>query len=175
LLQAAEHAALPIEFRLPGPEPSAGTAGAIETLLPPEHVEAFLDATRALAAERRFVLRHVTVRRLRQGAGSALGWATREWAGVTLRLDRGQTLGASVHAAEIRRCIHAEAIGRGGSFPARAAHGVSRAQLQACYPQLRTFLAEKRRYDPADRLQNAWYRSVTALLRNAPCESRWGD
>lgn len=175
LLRAAERTALPIEIDLPEPERSGGTSGEIETLLPPEQVAAFLKAARSLAAERRFILRRVTVRRLRQGTAGALGWATREWTGVTLRLESGQTLGASVHAAEIRRCLHAEAIDRGGSFPARAAHGVSRAQLQACYPQLPAFLAEKRRYDPADRLQNPWYRSVTALLRNTPCESRWGD
>lgn len=175
LRRAAERTALPLEIDHPGPERSGGSGGEVETLLPPEQVDAFLQAARSLAAERRFILRRVTLRRLRHGTESTLGWATRAWAGVTLCLDRGQTLGASVHAAEIRRVMHAEAIDRGGSFPARAAHGVSRAQLQACYPQLPAFLAEKRRYDPADRLQNAWYRSVTALLRDAPCESRWGD
>jgi len=173
LLRAAERALPAIEIDLRGSERAGAAASDVEVLLPPERVEEFLHGARRLAAERRFALRRVAVSRLRKGAETALSWATRDWAGVTLRLELGATLGSSVHATEIRRQLHAHAIARDGSFPVRAAHGVSRAQLDACYPQLPAFLAQKRRYDPAERLQNAWYRDVMALLRCDTCDSRW--
>ncbi len=173
LLQAAERASPPLEIVVPGPALTDAVTSEVETLLPPDRVESFQEAAHALAAERRFALRRIAVCRLRKGAETALGWATRDWAGVSVRVETRATLGAYVQTAEICRDLHAEAIARGGSFPARAAHRVSRAQLDACYPQLPAFLAEKRRYDPAERLQNAWYRSVTALMRHPLCDSRW--
>lgn len=173
LLQAAEHALPPLEILAPGPASTDAIASEVETLLPPDQVESFQKAAHALAFERRVTLRRIAVCQLRQGAETALGWATRNWAGVSVRLETRATLGACVQTAEICRALHAEAIARGGSFPARAARRVSRAQLDACYPQLPAFLAEKRRYDPAERLQNAWYRSVTALMRHPVCDSRW--
>ena len=173
LLRAAEHARPGIELDLPGPELGNGIVCQVHTLLPPQQVEGFLQDARALAAERRLVLRRIAVRHLRAGAESALGWAKREWASLTLCLQVRATLGASVHAAEIRRLVHAAAIARGGSFPVSAALEVSPAQLDSCYPDLAAFIAEKRRYDPAERLQNSWYRCVTAMLRNQSCESRW--
>ena len=175
LLRAAERALPAIELDLPGPELGNGTVCEVQTLLPPEQVEDFLEDARILAAERRLALRRIAVRHLRAGAESALGWAKRECVSVTLYLQMRTTLGASVHAAEIRRLVHAAAIARGGSFPVSAAREVSRAQLDACYPELPAFLAEKRRYDPAERLQNSWYRCVTALLRHQSCGSRWGN
>lgn len=174
LLRAAEHVQPAIALDLPGPELANGVACEVESLLPPEQVESFLEAARALAAERRVALRRVAVRGRRAATDSALGGARRDWTSVTLHLQMRATLGASVHAAEIRRLIHAAAIARGGSFPVSAARDVSRAQLDACYPDLPALLAEKRRYDPAERLQNSWYRCVIGLLRHPSCESRWG-
>lgn len=175
LLRAAERARPAIELDLPGSELGNSVVCEVQTLLPPEQIEDFLEDVRTLAAERRVVLRRIAVRRLQAGAEAALGWAKREWASVSLCVQMRATLCASVHAAEIRRLVHAAAIARGGSFPVSAARGVSRAQLDACYPELPAFLAEKRRYDPAERLQNSWYRCVTALLRHQSCESRWGN
>lgn len=175
LRRASEHGAPAIEFDLPRSEQGDGIVCEVRSLLPPEQVENFLEDARALAAERRLVLRRIAVRQLRAGSESVLGWAKREWASVNVCLQTRATLGASVHATEIRRLVHAAAIARGGSFPVSAAPEVSRAQLTACYPELPAFLAEKRRYDPAERLQNSWYRCVTALLRHPVCESRWGD
>lgn len=175
LLRAAAHAVSAIELHLPGPELGRGIVCEVQSLLPPDQVEAFVADARELLAERRLALRRIAVRPLQAGAESALGWAKREWASVSLQLQLRATLGASVHAAEIRRLVHAAAIARGGSFPVSAAPEVSRAQLDACYPELPAFLAEKRRYDPAERLQNTWYRRVTAQLRHQACASRWGD
>jgi FAD/FMN-containing dehydrogenase len=173
LLCAAQSLTPPVEIHLPGCAPAAALASRVETLLPPQELEGFLDAARTLALEHRFALRRVAVTQLRKGAETALSWATRDWAGVTLAIESATTLGASVHAAGVRRLLYAEAIRRGGSFPARRAPDATPAQLDTCYPQLPAFLAEKRRYDPAERLQNPWYRGVTGLMRYARCEARW--
>jgi FAD/FMN-containing dehydrogenase len=174
-LDSLRHAAARAEGTAAIELPAAGEGLACEseTLVPPEALEAFLADARVLAAEERVDLQHLAVRRLRAERETFLRWAVHDWAGVTLRYRVRRTLGASVRAAEIRKLLTAAALARGGSFPTAACARVSRAQLEACYPQIGAFLAEKRRYDPAERLQNAWYRSVTQLLRGGPCRARW--
>jgi hypothetical protein len=113
------------------------------------------------------------VRRYRPDGDSLLRWATREWAGVRISFDVRPTLGAGVCAARIRRLLIEMALARKGSFPLREAIHVTGAQLGACYPMLAGFLAEKLRTDPDARLQNDWYRDVTAKLRDERCESLW--
>lgn len=73
----------------------------------------------------------------------------------------------------MRRALLAAALARGGAFPIRDLRDATRAQLEACYPMLPDFLAEKRRGDPGERLQNAWYRDASARLRGGACEVRW--
>ncbi|MGH8726360.1 MAG: hypothetical protein ACREU1_16020, partial [Burkholderiales bacterium] len=51
----------------------------------------------------------------------------------------------------------------------------TRSQTEACYPQLRAFLAEKRRVDPAEKLTNAWYRHYRSLFCRDTCEVRWAS
>ena len=49
------------------------------------------------------------------------------------------------------------------------------AQIEACYPELRTFLAEKRRIDPTERLSNPWYRHYRNLFTRGGCRVRWSN
>jgi FAD/FMN-containing dehydrogenase len=146
----------------------------LDCLLPPAELEAYLERARALASEWRIELARVTVRRLKPESETALPWATREWAGVMLRFALRASLGASVRAAQVKRALLAAAIERGGSFPICDTAHASRAQLARCYPALDAFLAEKRRADPGERLQNRWYLEVTAKLRGEACVVRWG-
>lgn len=165
LVCAAERAQAPAELDL---SPAAGAGGVCrvaEFLVPPEQLERVLAGFKELAAERRISLQKVIVRKLRPEHDTVLCWATRDWAGVTLRYWTRPTLGASVHAAEIQRLLLDIVLAHGGSFPIGVAHLATPAQLDACYPKLGDFVAEKRRYDPAERLQNAWYRRVAASLR----------
>lgn len=175
LLRAAERAVAPAELDLPAAAGMPGVGCEAELFLPPEQLDCHLAEVRELAAERRIALQSVRVRRLQAEEETFLRWASREWAGVTFRFHARPTLGARVHAAEIRQLLLAAAVARGGSFPIAAARDVSRFQLEGCYPKLSAFLAEKRRHDPAERLQNDWYRRVTGLLRREPCDSRWAN
>ena len=109
----------------------------------------------------------------RQEQDSFLRWARREYAAVTLRL--------AAAAGARRRGAHDAAApqpDRRGDrarrqLPVSCTPEATRAQAEACYPQLRAFLAEKRRMDPAEKLTNTWYRHYRDLLSRKGCAVRW--
>jgi len=174
LKRSAANAVAPVELGIAPTPCAAAAACTIECLLPPAELDGFLMEVRSLVDERRLALLGISVRRQLADASCRLNWSTREWAGVEIRFGMKTTLGASVGATEVRRALLAAALARGGSFPISDARDATRRQLEACYPMLREFLAEKRRGDPAERLQNGWYRKVSATMRGDSCESRWG-
>jgi hypothetical protein len=57
------------------------------------------------------------------------------------------------------------------SWPTRTSRRRSRyataRQLDACYPQLRSFLAMKRTYDPGERFISDWYEHSKRLMQTA--------
>lgn len=174
LSRSAAGALAPVALDSAARAPACAATSAIECLLPPESLEGFLLDVRACIDERRLALLGITVRRHLADDSCRLHWATREWAGVEIRFGVKATLGASVAANEARRALLAAALARGGSFQLRHAPDATRRQLDACYPALREFLAEKRRCDAAERLQSDWYRRVAGKLRGEACEVRWG-
>ena len=173
LLASAAAATPPVELRIEDGPAAPAPECAIECLLPPSALDAYLGDIRLLVAERRVALHGISVRRYRAEAQTSLRWATREWAGVEVRFGSKTTLGARVAAAEVRRALLAAALERGGSFPIRDLRDATRRQLEACYPMIGAFLADKRRGDPAERLHNAWYRRLVATLRSEPGAVRW--
>ncbi|MSQ62894.1 MAG: FAD-binding protein [Betaproteobacteria bacterium] len=174
LLASAAAETAPVELRIDEASAAQFPACAIECLLPPAALEAFLKDVRLLADEQRIALHGITVRRYQPEAETSPRWATREWAGVEVRFGIKQTLGADVAAAEVRRMLLDAALGHGGSFPIRDLRDATHRQLETCYPMIGAFFADKRRGDPAERLQNAWYRGLTATMRGEPCAVRWG-
>lgn len=145
---------------------SAGTGSArsIELLLPPESLDAFLTDARERCAQWRLPLAGADVRRTSEERDSFLRWARREYADVVLHIAEPRELGAAVRTTQLARELIAAAIARGGSFPIHATPEATREQVEACYPQLAGFLAEKRRIDPAERWSNAWYRHYKRLF-----------
>lgn len=173
LRRSAVAADEPAVLVLPEAAPAQGPACGTVLLLPPEQLQRFMGDVRSLATDHRLALQSITVRRTLAEDETRLRWARREWASVRVRFGVRRSLGAAVHAAESRRGLLALALDCGGSFPVSDLRDATRAQLEACYPELSAFLAEKRRADPSDRLQNAWYRTARAILRGGRCESRW--
>jgi len=144
----------------------------LRLLLPPEKLQAFLDEARGRCEEWRMALAGVEARHTAPENDSFLRWARREYAAVTLHLAEPAALGAAVRATQLRRSLIDAAIAQGGSFPVSCTPEATRAQAEAYYPQLREFLAEKRRIDPGERLVNAWYRHYRTLF-GSPCAVRW--
>jgi FAD/FMN-containing dehydrogenase len=173
LQRSAAQAAAPVELNLEAPSAPAPECS-IECFVPPAVLDAYLHDIRSLTGERRVALHGITVRRYQPDKCAHLRWATREWAGIEVRFAAKTTLGASVAAAEVRRSLLAAALAHGGAFPIRDLRDASRKQLEACYPMISAFLSDKRRGDPAERLQNAWYRSLLTTMRSEACEVRWG-
>jgi len=173
LRKSAAAAAAPVELRIQEEPATPAPQCAIECLVPPAALDAYLKDVRRLTEERRIALYGITVRRYQAESETSLRWATREWAGVEVRFGCKTTLGASVAAAEMRRALLGAALGHGGSFPIRDLRDATRRQLEACYPMIHAFLADKRRGDPAERLHNAWYRGLVATLRGETCTTRW--
>jgi FAD/FMN-containing dehydrogenase len=165
LSRAVKRADPPVLLEMDRTAHPAGIARKAQFLVAPERLDAVLARFRQLAAERRIHLESVAVRRLQPEHETFLRWATREWAEVTLRYSIRPTLGACVQATEIERLLLDTVVAGGGSFRIGAAQHPSLEQLERCYPTLGAFIAEKKRYDPAERLQNTWYRRVSAQLR----------
>jgi len=78
-------------------------------------------------------------------------------------------------AVDLRNALLQAALDHGGSFPIRDLGDATRRQLESCYPMVGAFLADKRRCDPAERLQNGWYRALVATMRGEHCAVRWGQ
>jgi hypothetical protein len=149
---------------------SAKSGSPLHLLVPPETLDEFLAGARARCAEWRLALRGVDVRRTREEKDSFLRWARREYAAVTLYLDAPPVLGVAVRTTQLRRELLDAAIARGGSFPLWCMTDATRAQAEACYPELETFLAEKKRVDPAERLVNSWYAYYRGLFGRRSCD-----
>lgn len=154
--------------------PKAGTAARpLRLLLPPDQLEPFLADAEERCREWRMPLAGIKVRRTREENDTFLRWAQREYAAVTLSLAEPPVLGVAVRATQLRRALLEAAIARGGSFPVYCTPDATRAQAEACYPQLAAFLAEKRRIDPGERIVNPWYRHYRRLFSGQQCTVRW--
>jgi FAD/FMN-containing dehydrogenase len=147
----------------------------LSLLVRPDSVEAFLAAARVRCDEWRTAIEAVEVRRTLPEAETTLRWARREYAEVRLTLSQRGTIGGAVRATQLARELIDLAISHGGSYAVASTPEATRAQAEACYPQLKGFLAEKRRIDPAEKLTNDWYRHHRSLLGREACPSRWNS
>lgn len=147
--------------------PSPAMPGdALRLLVPPEALPRFLARARARCGDWRVPVAAESVRPTRGEHETFLRWASRDYAEVGLALDRHGTLGASLKAIQLRRELIDLAITAGGAFHIACTPEATRAQAEACYPQLKRFLAEKRRFDRDERLVNPWYLRQRRLLAN---------
>jgi FAD/FMN-containing dehydrogenase len=143
-------------------------------LVPPAALEPLISECRERCSELRVALESLQVRPTRAEEETYLRWARREYAEVSLGLgSAGTTLGAEVRHTQLRRSLIDLAIERGGGFPISCTPEATRAQTEACYPQLAGFLAEQRRVDPQGRWTTAWLRHHRSLLTRQPCEVRF--
>lgn len=145
----------------------------VELLLPPQAESAAVRGARALVEEHRFSLELLEVRRMLSESESFLRWARREYAALRIAFRTHATLGAAVSAAQLRARLIDLAICSGGAFMPAELPRASRSQIEACYPMLPAFLAEKRRLDPGERIINPWYRDTSRSWRGEACRVRW--
>jgi hypothetical protein len=146
----------------------------LRLLIPPERLEACMRDLNARCEEWRSSPEGIEVRRIQEEDETYLRWAPREYEEVGIRLGAPASIGGAVRSTQLARDLIDVAIAHGGSFPIATTPHASRAQVDACYPRMKEFLAEKRRIDPGDRLTNSWYLRYRALLHSEKVEVRWG-
>jgi FAD/FMN-containing dehydrogenase len=173
LSRAAAAAAAPVFLKLPGETPAQGSRCGVELLVPPEAAEGYIAQARAALGDRPCTLDRLEARYALPEEETFLRWARREYAVLRIECRFRPTLGASANALQLCAQLIELALATGGAVAPASLPLASRAQAQACYPMLGAFLAEKRRYDPAERVWSAWYRGTRDLLRREPCTARW--
>jgi len=136
--------------------------------VPPERLDVCMAQVRAHCAEWRSAIESVELRRIREESETYLRWASRDYAEIRVQLTQLGSIAASVRVTQLARVLLDIAIAHGGSFPIACTSEATRAQVEACYPRLKSFLAEKRRLDPFERIVNPWYRHFRRMFtRNA--------
>ena len=144
-------------------------------LIPPPRLEALIGECRERCVNWRLPVESLQVRAIRPDDETYLRWARREYMELALGLGAaGATLGGEVRRTQLRRSLIDVAIELGGGFPISCTPEATRAQTEACYPQLPGFLAEQRRVDPQGRWATPWLRHQRSLLSRQSCEVKWG-
>ena len=147
----------------------------LELLVPPESLDRFVAETDTRCGDWRIPLQSVAIRQTAREDDSYLRWARRDFAEVKLALAEPAGLGGRVRGAQLRHELIDAAIEAGGSFHIACTADATREQTEACYPQLKSFLDHKRRFDPHERLVNAWYLRQRGVLNSKPCEVRFAN
>jgi hypothetical protein len=156
------------------PAPARTDSRTLQLLIPPDALDKFVAEARARCEEWRVAVENFDVRSVLPEEDSFLRWARRQYTEVGIHLAGLPAIGGAVRSVQLRRELIDAAIEAGGSFPIARTLDATRDQVAACYPELPSFLAEKRRIDPSEKLVNNWYRHHRSLFDRRPCEVRWG-
>jgi FAD/FMN-containing dehydrogenase len=135
-----------------------------ELYVPRPALTAFLAAARADFRRHGVQLIYGTIRLIERDDESFLAWAREPWVCAVMNLHVDHTeVGVRKAAADFRRLIE-RAVAHGGSYFLTYHRWANRAQVEACYPQMREFLRMKRQHDPSEIFQSAWYRHYKQMF-----------
>ncbi|MBW8906004.1 MAG: FAD-binding oxidoreductase [Betaproteobacteria bacterium] len=147
----------------------------LELLLSAKALEPFMKEAETRCSDWRMPLCSVVVRETAAESDTFLRWARRDYLEVRLGFARTAALGSCVRSRQLRGELIGAAIGAGGSFQIATTVEATREQTRACYPEMADFLAHKRRFDPNERLANAWYLHQRSVMTSEPCAVRWAS
>jgi FAD/FMN-containing dehydrogenase len=105
-----------------------------------------------------------TVRLIEKDDESFLPWAQQSYACVIFNLHVEHDEQGLESARRAFRSLIDLGIHHDGSFYLTYHRWATKRQLQACYPQFQTFLAQKLVLDPAEVFQSDWYVHHKTLL-----------
>ena len=105
-----------------------------------------------------------TIRLIEKDDESMLAWATEPYACIIFNLHVIHTPQGIERAAEAFRSLIQMGMARGGRYYLTYHRHATRAQVEACYPQLPEFLRLKKEHDPQERFQSEWYRFYRAMF-----------
>jgi hypothetical protein len=105
-----------------------------------------------------------TVRLIERDDETFLAWARERYACVIFNLHLEHTKPAIAAAADAFGALIDLAIEQQGSYYLTYHRWARKDQVERCYPQMREFLAHKRRLDPEEVFQSNWYRHYRTLF-----------
>jgi hypothetical protein len=105
-----------------------------------------------------------TVRLIERDDESFLAWAKDRYACVVFNLHVDHTRDAIARASGAFRVLIDLGLAHGGGFYLTYHRWAWRDQVERAYPEMRPFLALKRRHDPDGLFQSSWYRHYAATF-----------
>jgi FAD/FMN-containing dehydrogenase len=136
-----------------------------ELYVPRRAFEAFFDDVRADCRRNDVDVIYGTVRLIEKDDDTFLAWASDRWACIVLNLHVEHTPAGIERSIEAFRRLIDHARRHGGSYYLTYHRWARRDQVEACYPQMETFLRLKRQYDPDERFESDWYRHYRSMFR----------
>ncbi len=144
--------------------PVAGTEMITEIYAPRTALLAMLDDARRGLGDARADVIYGTIRFIERDDESFLAWARERYACVIFNLHVAHTPAGLERATRAFRALIGAAIAHRGSYYLTYHRWATRAQVEACYPQLGEFLRLKRVHDPGEQFQSEWYRHYGAMF-----------
>jgi FAD/FMN-containing dehydrogenase len=135
-----------------------------EIYVPRDRLGGYLAEVRAYCRRESVHVIYGTIRLIERDRESFLVWARQPWVCIVINLHVDHTRTGKTRAARAFQYLIDAAIGHEGSFYLTYHRFATRAQVEACYPQIETFLHYKRVYDPDERIQSDWYRHYRNLF-----------
>jgi FAD/FMN-containing dehydrogenase len=129
-----------------------------EIYVPRADLGKFLAAAAKLLRSNGTIVIYGTVRLIEKDNESFLAWAKQPYACTIFNLLTPHTPAGIEASARSFRGLIDLAIERGGSYYLTYHRFAKREQVLACYPQFKSFLDLKTKYDPEGRFQSEWYR-----------------
>jgi FAD/FMN-containing dehydrogenase len=108
-----------------------------------------------------------TVRMIEPDRESFLAWAKERFACVIFNLHVDHTPAAIAKVADTFRSLIDLGIKYRGSYYLTYHRWARKDQVEACYPQMRAFLALKKMHDPDELFQSTWYRHYRHMFHDA--------
>ena len=144
---------------------SGGASEMITELYVPKHkLHAFLLAAKSALREEQADIIYGTVRMIEKDNESFLAWAKENFACVIFNLHINHDQISILRAKQSFRTLIEIAISMSGSFYLTYHRYATRKQLLHAYPQLKEFIARKKRYDPEGRFRSNWFNQTLLCL-----------
>jgi FAD/FMN-containing dehydrogenase len=141
-----------------------GTEMITEIYVQRPQLAGFMTDARELLRYRRGNVIYGTVRLIERDDETFLAWARDRYACIVLNLHIDHTPQAIADAAETFRQLIDLGLAHGGSYYLTYHRWARKDQVERSYPQMREFLALKRRYDPGELFQSNWYRHYREMF-----------
>ena len=138
-----------------------------ELYVPRQRFGSFMSAARRAIVETEANLVYGTVRLIEAEEETALRWAKRDYACIIFNLLVEHSVeGIERARAQFRTLIDC-ALDEDGCYYLTYHRWASRDQLERAYPEIRSFLDMKDRYDPGGVFDSEWHRALRRLLRES--------